>query len=114
MKVIIAGSRNFNDYETLKKVCDHMLSRQDEVEIVSGTARGADQLGEQYGIEKGYKIKQFPPDWSKGKSAGYIRNEDMAKYGEALIAFWDGESKGTSHMINLAKKHGLKIKVHKF
>lgn len=114
MKIIIAGSRDFNDYETLKKVCDFMLSRQDEVEIVSGTARGADQLGERYGREKGYPIKQFPADWSKGKSAGYLRNEDMAKYADGLIAFWDGKSKGTNHMINLAKKRGLKIKVHKF
>ena len=114
MKVIIAGSRDFNDYETLKKVCDFMLSRQDEVEIVSGTARGADQLGERYAREMGYPIKQFPADWSKGKSAGYLRNEDMAKYGDALIAFWDGSSKGTEHMINLAKKRGLKVKVHKF
>lgn len=114
MKIIIAGSRDFNDYETLKKVCDFMLSRQDEIEIVSGGARGADKLGESYAKEKGYPIKQFPADWSKGKGAGYIRNEDMARYGDALIAFWDGESKGTEHMINLAKKHGLKVKVHKF
>lgn len=114
MKVIIAGSRDFNDYETLKKVCDFMLSRQDKVEIVSGTARGADQLGEQYAIEMGYPIKQFPADWSKGKRAGYLRNEDMAKYADALIAFWDGKSRGTEHMINLSKKRGLKVKVHKF
>jgi len=114
MKVIVAGSRDFNDYETLKTVCDFMLSRQDEVEIVSGTARGADLLGERYAKEKGYSIKQFTPDWSKGKSAGYIRNEEMAKYGDALIAFWDGKSKGTEHMINLAKKHGLKVKIHIF
>lgn len=115
MKIIIAGSRDFNDYETLKKVCDFMLSRQDEVEIVSGTARGADQLGERYAREKGYLIKQFPADWTKdGKRAGYIRNKEMAEYADALIAFWDGKSKGTEHMINLAKKRGLKVKIHKF
>lgn len=114
MKVIIAGSRDFNDYETLKKVCDFMLSRQDEVEIVSGTARGADQLGERYAMERGYSIKQFSPDWSKGKSAGFRRNEDMGRYADALIAFWDGNSKGTEHMINFAKKLGLKVKIHKF
>lgn len=114
MKVIVAGSRDFNDYDTLKKVCDFMLSRQDEVEIVSGTASGADQLGERYAREMGYSIKQFPADWSKGKSAGYLRNQDMANYSDALIAFWDGKSKGTEHMINLAKKHNLKVKIHKF
>lgn len=115
MKVIIAGSRDFNDYEKLKEVCDYMLSRQTDVEIVSGVARGADILGEQYAKEKGHSLKQFPAEWDKfGKRAGYLRNEDMAKYSDALIAFWDGKSKGTEHMINLAKKHNLKVKVHKF
>lgn len=115
MKVIIAGSRDFSDYEKLKEVCDYMLSRQTDVEIVSGAARGADILGEQYAKEKGHSLKQFPAEWDKfGKRAGYLRNEDMAKYSDALIAFWDGKSKGTEHMINLAKKHNLKVKVHKF
>lgn len=111
MKVIIAGSRDFDDYQKLCKVCDHMLSQQAEVEIVSGAARGADLLGERYAKEKGHSIKQFIPDWTIGKSAGYLRNKDMAEYGDALIAFWDGKSKGTLHMINLAKERNLKVKV---
>lgn len=112
MKVIIAGGRNFNDYPQLCQICDKALSLQKEIEIVSGTANGADKLGEKYANEKGYPIKQFRPDWDGlGKSAGFKRNEDMAKYADALIAFWDGSSKGTKHMIDLAKKHGLKIKV---
>jgi hypothetical protein len=111
MKVIIAGSRDFDDYELLRKYCDHVLQNQTEIEIVSGTARGADQLGERYAKERGYPVKQFPADWNKGKSAGYIRNEEMAKYGDALIAFWNGMSKGTEHMINLAKQYNLKIKI---
>jgi len=65
-----------------------------------------------YANERGYPIKQFPADWNKyGKSAGYKRNEEMAKYADALIAFWDGKSKGTKHMIDLAKRYGLKVKV---
>ena len=108
MKVIIAGSRLFNDYNLLKKHCDKILSNQIEVEIVSGTANGADKLGERYAKEKGYPIKRFPANWSElGKKAGYIRNEQMAIYADSLIAFWDGESKGTKHMIELAKKHNL-------
>ncbi|OJJ16716.1 hypothetical protein BKI52_32945 [marine bacterium AO1-C] len=117
MKVIIAGSRGFNDYEVLAKVCDYMLQNQDksEIEIVSGTARGADQLGERYAEDRNYKITRFPADWENlGKKAGYVRNAQMAEYSDALIAFWDGESKGTLHMINLAKEHGLKVKVHRF
>ena len=111
MKIIIAGSRDFDDYELLRKYCDYVLQNQVNIEIVSGTARGADQLGERYAKEKGYKITRFPADWSKGKSAGYIRNEEMAKYADALIAFWNGMSKGTEHMINLANKYNLKIRV---
>lgn len=115
MKVIIAGSRDFNDYNLLCKQCDFLLQNQKEIEIVSGTARGADQLGERYAKERGYKIKQFPADWNKfGKAAGYIRNEEMAKYGEALIAFWNGESKGTGHMIDLARQYKLNIKICKY
>lgn len=113
MKVIIAGSRGFNDYKVLCLICDHMLQNQKVVEIVSGTAYGADKLGEQYAKEHGFAIKQFPADWNKyGKSGGYKRNEEMAKYADALIAFWDGKSKGTKHMIDLARQYGLKIKVH--
>lgn len=112
MKVIIAGGRTFNDYDLLCQTCDKALSLQTEIEIVSGTANGADKLGEKYANEKGHPIKQFPANWDKyGKSAGYKRNEEMAKYADALIAFWDGKSKGTKHMIDLAKRYELKVRV---
>jgi hypothetical protein len=112
MKVIIAGGRNFNDYNVLCQNCDKLLNLQENVEIVSGTASGADKLGERYASLKGYTVKQFPAEWDKyGKSAGYKRNEEMAKYADVLIAFWDGKSKGTKHMIDLAKKHSLKVEV---
>ncbi len=110
MKVIIAGGRTFDDYNLLVEKCDNILSKSTDIEIVSGTANGADKLGERYAKEKGYKIKRFPANWSLGKSAGYIRNEEMALYADALIAFWNQDSKGTKHMINLAIKHGLKVK----
>lgn len=116
-KVIIAGSRSFNDYPLLKSKVDeffHRLDRKD-IEIVSGTARGADKLGERYAVEKGYKLTRFPAEWDKyGKSAGYRRNAEMAKYADACIVFWDGKSKGTLHMINLARKAGLILEVVRF
>jgi hypothetical protein len=112
MKIIIAGGRAFNDYNLLCQKCDKLLSLQVEIEIVSGTANGADKLGERYANKKGYPVKKFPANWEKyGKSAGYKRNEEMAKYADALIAFWDGKSKGTKHMIDLAKRYDLKVKV---
>lgn len=111
MKIIIAGGRDFSDFEKLKASVDDAVSNiNSNIEIVSGTARGADLLGEQYAKNHGYNIKQFPAEWDKyGKAAGYRRNSQMAKYADMLIAFWDGSSKGTQHMINLAKKEGLKV-----
>lgn len=112
MKVIIAGSRDFSDYELLKSKCDKILSQQVDIEIVSGTANGADKLGETYANEKGYKLTKFPADWDNhGNSAGYKRNKEMAIYADTLIAFWNGRSKGTKHMIDLAYEHNLKVRV---
>jgi len=112
MKVIIAGGRDFDDYEKLRSYCDYLLQNKDNIEIVSGTARGADKLGEHYAAERGYPVKRFPADWgSHGKSAGYLRNEEMADYADALIAFWDGESRGTQHMIDIAKKELIEIRI---
>lgn len=113
MKVIIAGGRDFEDYSLLYQTCEKAFVLQHQnIEVVSGTASGADRIGEKYAKEKEYTIKKFPADWDKnGKKAGYIRNEEMAKYADALIAFWDGKSKGTKHMIDIAKRYNLKIKI---
>ena len=114
-RVIIAGGRKFKDYKRLCGYCDHLLQNQKDIEIVSGAAMGADKLGEKYAEERGYQIKRFPASWDRyGKSAGYIHNEEMAKYADALIAFWDGETKGTKHMIDLAEKHNLKIRIYHY
>ena len=128
MRIIIAGSRDFNDYKILFRKCNEIFAQLSEeglltgsiiedvknMEIVSGGARGADKLGELFAKEHDIKVKKFIPDWERqGKSAGYKRNEQMALYAKEdngiLIAFWDGVSKGTNHMINLAKKYGLKV-----
>ena len=112
MKVIIAGGRTFKDFDLLCEKVDKILSRQDEVEIVSGTARGTDKLGERYAELRGYPVKRFPADWgTHGRAAGYIRNTEMGEYADALIAFWDGKSKGTKHMIDIAENLGLKTRI---
>jgi hypothetical protein len=112
MKVIIAGGRDFSDFPLLYSKCEEILANSTNVEIVSGTAKGADKLGEHYAKLKGFIVKQFPAEWDKyGKSAGYIRNKDMADYADILISFWDGESKGTKHMIDLAMERGLEVNI---
>lgn len=114
-KVIIAGSRDFNDFERLCGICDYYLQNKENVEIVCGMARGADLLGKKYGEERGYSVKEFPADWDGlGKRAGYVRNEEMAKYGDSAIIFWNGISKGTKHMIDLSKKHNLLLRIYNY
>jgi hypothetical protein len=111
MKLIIAGSRSFTDYKELCEVCDQILQDQTDVEIVSGAYyKGADLLGEKYTIERGYKLTKFPADWkSYGKAAGPKRNQQMAEYADMLVAFWDGKSRGTKNMIQIAEKENLKV-----
>lgn len=112
-RVIIAGGRDFDDYELLVKSVDRWLARvRDDICIVCGKARGADTLGEQYAKERGYPVHYFPADWKKfGKSAGYIRNTEMVQNADALIAFWDGKSLGTRYMIATAEHLGLEVRV---
>lgn len=114
-KVIIAGGRDFQDYDMLKKSCDYLLRDKTDIEIVSGGARGADKLGERYAQEKKIPFVVFEADWDKyGKSAGIKRNESMAAYADALIAFWDGKSRGTQHMIGAAYRGKLKVRTRKY
>ena len=114
-RVIIAGTRSFSDYELLRDSCNNLLSekqRTHTVVVISGTARGADQMGERYARERGFQLRRFPVDWEQyGKSAGHIRNAKMADNADALIAFWDGESKGTKNMIDNARRKGLAVRV---
>lgn len=111
-KVIIAGGRDFTNYEVLKYAVNEKLSGITEVEIVCGGAAGADELGKWYANEMGLGIKEFPADWKKhGKAAGPIRNLEMANYADALIAFWDGKSKGTKDMIDKAKTKNLRVQI---
>lgn len=111
-KVIIAGCRDFTDYALLCSFADEALAGTENVEIISGGARGADALGERYARERGRRLKVFPADWKKwGAAAGPIRNGQMADYADALIAFWDGRSAGTRDMIRKAEDRGLRVQV---
>lgn len=111
-RVIIAGSRSIDSYELVWQVC--RASGFQIWEIVSGGARGVDRLGERYGKDYGMPVKQFLPDWDKhGKRAGFLRNEEMANYADGLIAIWDGESRGTAHMIKTMEALGKPVFVYK-
>lgn len=113
-KVIVAGSRDFYNYELLEYVLIKFLKsyKPSQVQIVSGGAYGADSLGEIFATEKNCNLKVFPANWRKyRKGAGYRRNLEMGHYADACVCFWDGKSKGTKHMIDIAKERGLRLLV---
>lgn len=116
MKVIIAGSRSAGEYMNFLDVEKAVLQSGFVIsEVVSGTARGADRLGEQFAESYRIPIKRFPAAWEvHGRSAGYIRNSEMANYADALIALWDYNSRGTKHMIDLARDKGIPVFVYNF
>ena len=106
-KIVIAGSRNFNDYERVKKFIDNYIQDKagNSITILSGGCRGADLLGEKYAKENGYEVVRISPEWEKyGRAAGIVRNKKMAEMADVVVCFWDGKSKGTKAMINHAKK----------
>jgi ribA/ribD-fused uncharacterized protein len=112
IKLIVAGSREFDDYMLMKELLSNFKDNLGtNFEIVSGTANGADKLGEKFATDFDINLKQFPVNWNLGKQAGYIRNEEMAKYATSCLIFWDGMSKGTKHMINLAIKYELNLTI---
>lgn len=128
IRIIIAGSRDFNNFDYLDKIVLEVITNlknegydtsRENLEIISGTARGADKLGEKFASKYNLKVVRFPADWSIGKAAGYIRNKEMAIYASqdkelgVLIAFWNG-SKGTKHMIDLANDKGLRVEIFNF
>ena len=116
MKLIVAGSRTFNDYAMLEScILDFVQERcysLNDVVIVSGGAKGADQLGIRFAGRHDLPVSVFPALWGQyGKGAGMIRNKTMADNANHLIAFWDGVSAGTANMIEVAKKDGIVCKV---
>jgi YspA, cpYpsA-related SLOG family len=111
MRVIVAGSRTITDMIAVEEAME--LSGFEVTSVVSGTASGVDKLGERWAKNHGVPISQYPANWNLyGKSAGYKRNVEMALNADSLVAVWDGVSKGTRHMIDIAKSKNLRIYVH--
>lgn len=114
MKVIVAGGRDFTDYSLLCERLDFYFKNIKPV-IVCGEAKGADSLGRKYAEEKGFNILSYPADWNKyGKSAGFRRNEEMSKVADALVVFWDGNSKGTKHMLDTMQKLNKPVRIVRY
>lgn len=113
MKVIIAGGRDFDNYDYLSETMKNLNIIVSEV--VCGGARGADSLGEKWAQINGIPVKYFPADWDGlGNYAGHARNRQMAEYADFLVAFWDGKSKGTQNMISTMQQLGKHGKVMRY
>jgi hypothetical protein len=125
-KVIIAGGRDFDNLDYMDEVMHTLFGRYNDdlghmtclgihLEVVCGMAAGADVLGDRWATTNWIPVKEFPAQWDKhGKAAGAIRNVEMADYADVLVAFWDGESKGTKHMIQTALTKGLEVHVYRY
>lgn len=119
-KVIIAGGRDFTDYEYMSKVLSKLLFNSspfdgDSITIISGMAKGADTLAIQYADEHQMTKILFPTNWKKYPIiAGFLRNEDMLKIATHVIAFWGGKSSGTKHMIDIAEEKGIPVWIYKY
>lgn len=112
MKVIIAGGRDITNKELLLQAIEE--SEFSITHVISGGAPGVDTMAEEWARERNLTGEIHNADWRKfGKAAGPIRNRIMAEHGEALIAIWDGQSRGTKNMIEEAMKRGLKVYVHR-
>jgi len=137
VRIIIAGSREFNNYTSLNTFMNKFIKEliekfkdapveigMENIEIVSGGARGADRLGEEWARKHKLPYRVFVPNWKEyGKGAGHVRNAEMAKYASGksdgkeafgiCVVFWDGKSRGSQSMISYAERNGLMTVVKK-
>lgn len=115
MKVIIAGGRDYDEFKVLYTAMNKFLILHPITEVVYGGAQGADAFGACWAADQHIPVKLFPADWKTlGKAAGPIRNHDMAKYADWLVAFWDGRSRGTKNMIDNAFKEKIGITIYSY
>jgi hypothetical protein len=110
-KIAIIGSRTFNDYPMLESIVMGVMKdkgvKPSDVTIVSGGARGADALGREFAQKHSAQYLEFPADWEKfGKRAGFVRNADIVKNSDFVVALWDGQSRGTGNSLELAQQAG--------
>src|SRR5207245_2140344 len=111
MRTIIAGSRRLADPALVEFAMDQAAADGIIPTVVlCGEARGVDRLGRRWAEARGIPVESFPANWRRyRRGAGGRRNQEMAEKAEALVAIWDGVSKGTADMIRRARERGLKL-----
>ncbi len=116
-RVVVAGCRDYNDYNQAKvhiEKCIERIREEYTLVFLSGGCRGADMLGERYARENGFAVEHYLAQWERyGKKAGPKRNLQMAEVCDYVICFWDGKSRGTACMISYAKKLNKPLRIIK-
>lgn len=114
MKLIVAGSRTFNNRALLQRQLATTHAKRSVELVISGGAQGADSLALIAAAILGLPTLRMPADWRFGKGAGFTRNHQMAKLGDELLCYWDGKSNGTRHMIDCMRKLGKPVTITYF
>ena len=114
MRVLVCGSRNWASHRAIYDALMKLHVEKKILYVIEGEARGADTIARVSAENLGIPVLRFPADWNKhGKAAGFIRNQQMLDEGkpDLVLAFWDGLSRGTKNMIELAKKAGVPVEI---
>ncbi len=119
-RVIVVGGRDFDDYDFMCQKLDELFWVSDtfddnEIKIISGMAEGADTLAVRYADERELTKILFPANWKTHyRMAGILRNEDMLSFATHLVAFWNGQSHGTKHIIDIAQQKGIPVWIFRY
>ena len=116
VQLVVAGTREYSNrdeiFARLDKYHQRCKDAGTELIIIEGEARGPDLISRKWAETRGVPFRSYPADWDEyGKAAGFIRNEEMAKAGTHVLAFWDGQSNGTNDMIERGLKHQRRVLV---
>ena len=110
-RVLIAGSR---DYPLLGLVSEYVRTLPEGTTLLCGMARGVDRVAyDTIASLTGVEVEEYFPDWERyGKRAGIVRNMEMVEHADEVVCFWDGQSRGTKHTIDLALAKGCPVTVY--
>lgn len=116
MKLAIVGGRDFRSYGIMTEVLAGLNLNKDTVSaVICGGAVGADTMGSFWADHSGIAVVYFKPNWDRfGKAAGFTRNIEMAKEADKVVAFWNGFSPGTAHMVDVSRRMGKLLHVEEY
>lgn len=113
-KLAVVGSRTITNYNVVSKFIGPLVKEHWIGTIISGGAKGVDTIAREYAKINNLEYIEYPANWNLyGKKAGYKRNQLIVDNSDYVVAFWDGQSKGTMHTVDLAKKAGKLVKFYK-